>query len=104
MTGELTNTQIDHVLTAQVVGRIGCHLNDTTYIVLVVYAFVGEFIYIHSRVGKKIEIMRKNPSVCFQVDIVENLANWRSVVINGEYEELVRGTKESAAFKLLKER
>lgn len=104
MTGRLTDEQIDHVLTAQVVGRIGCHLNNTIYIVPVAYAFDGDFIYVHSRVGKKIEVMRKNPDVCFQVDVIENLANWRSVVVNGVYEELVRGAAEKKALKLLKDR
>jgi len=32
--------------------------------------------------------MRKNPEVCFQLDVIENLASWRSVICWGTFEEL----------------
>jgi nitroimidazol reductase NimA-like FMN-containing flavoprotein (pyridoxamine 5'-phosphate oxidase superfamily) len=32
--------------------------------------------------------MRKNPNVCFQIDEMENMANWKSVIMWGGYEEL----------------
>jgi nitroimidazol reductase NimA-like FMN-containing flavoprotein (pyridoxamine 5'-phosphate oxidase superfamily) len=32
--------------------------------------------------------MRKNPNVCFQVDMMVNMANWQSVLILGTFEEL----------------
>lgn len=100
----LTDDQIDQVLASQVVGRIGCHSEGKTYIMPVAYAFDGTHIYAHSRVGLKIHIMRKNPSVCFQVDVIENLANWRSVLIDGEFEELTTSVLQLKAFKLLKVR
>lgn len=100
----LTEDQIDHVLYSQVVGRIGCHLDGKTYVVPVAYAFDGSHIYAHSRVGLKIRIMRKNPRVCFQVDEIDNLANWRSVLIDGEFEELTTTVKQLKAFEVLKSR
>jgi nitroimidazol reductase NimA-like FMN-containing flavoprotein (pyridoxamine 5'-phosphate oxidase superfamily) len=33
-------------------------------------------------------MMRENPNVCFEVDRMEDLANWRSVIGWGKYEEL----------------
>lgn len=33
-------------------------------------------------------MMRKNPAVCFEVDRVEDLGNWRSVIATGLFEEL----------------
>jgi len=100
----LTNDQIDHLLLSQLVGRIGCHANGRTYIVPVAYAFDGSYIYAHSRAGMKIEIMRKNPKVCFQVDAIENLANWRSVIIDGEFEELNSTQARLKAFNILRTR
>ncbi len=32
--------------------------------------------------------MRANPNVCFQVDTVQNMANWRSVIASGTFREL----------------
>lgn len=88
MLGELTPEQINAVLFSEVVGRIGCHREGRTYVVPVTYVFDGDAVYAHSAEGLKIRLMRANPHVCFQVDQRENLANWRSVVAWGVYEEL----------------
>ncbi|MGC1242965.1 MAG: pyridoxamine 5'-phosphate oxidase family protein [Chryseosolibacter sp.] len=104
MMGILTNEQIDQVLNSQLVGRIGCHSDGRTYIVPVAYAFDGDHIYAHAKTGSKILMMRKNPKVCFQVDIIENMANWRSVVVHGEFEELKSNALQVKAYKLLRDR
>ncbi len=104
MIGSLNDAQIDHVLLSQVVGRIGCHVSGKTYVVPVAYAFDGTYIYGHSRLGQKIQMMRKNSRVCFQVDQIDNLANWRCVVIDCEYEELTTVRQQNHAFALLKDR
>jgi nitroimidazol reductase NimA-like FMN-containing flavoprotein (pyridoxamine 5'-phosphate oxidase superfamily) len=104
MIGELTNAQIDQVLASQMIGRIGCHVEGRTYIVPVAFAFDGHHVYAHSRSGLKISMMRKNPKVCFEVDIIENMGNWRSVILQGEYEELKTGELQLLAFKLLSDR
>lgn len=88
MLGDLTANQIETVLHREVVGRIGCHANNTTYIVPMTYAYDGQFVYGHTREGMKIDMMRKNPKVCFEVDVMENMSNWRSVIAWGTFEEL----------------
>lgn len=104
MIGKLTDEQIDQVIACQSVGRIGCHLDGRTYIVPIAFAFDGSYIYAHSRVGMKIEIMRKNPSVCFQVDVMENMASWRSVILQGDFEELTTSALQLKAFNILRDR
>ena len=104
MIGKLNDNQIDHVLSGQVIGRIGCHAEGKTYIVPIAYAFADGYIYAHSREGQKIEMLRKNSAVCFQVDAMENMANWRSVVIHGTYEELTTKKQQLDAYQLLKDR
>jgi uncharacterized protein len=104
MLGELTITQINQVLQSQVVGRIGCCVDGIPYIVPVTYAFDGKYIYIHSREGRKIKMMRNNPHVCFEIDEIENMANWRSVVVIGRYEELTKEQDQQKALKILQER
>ena len=100
MLGELTSEQINAVLFNEVVGRIGCHGEGRTYIVPVTYAFDGDAVYAQSPEGLKIRMMRANPHVCFQVDQRENLANWRSVVAWGVYEEL-QGKEAMDALQIL---
>ena len=80
MFGSLDKQQIEQVLHHQLVGRIGCHDNGLTYVVPISYAYDGNFIYGHTSEGMKIRIMRKNPNVCFQVDEMENMGNWKSVI------------------------
>jgi nitroimidazol reductase NimA-like FMN-containing flavoprotein (pyridoxamine 5'-phosphate oxidase superfamily) len=104
MLGELTNQQIDHILHAQLIGRIGCCTGDQMLIMPVTYAYHEGFIYAHSRDGEKIRIMRKNSRVCFQVDAIENMKNWRSVVIWGEYEELVQNKDQLFGMEILSDR
>jgi nitroimidazol reductase NimA-like FMN-containing flavoprotein (pyridoxamine 5'-phosphate oxidase superfamily) len=88
MLGELTESQINNLLSSQVVGRIACVAGRRPYIVPVLYIFDGENIYGQSREGMKLDRLRKNPAVCFEVDSMTDVANWQSVVVYGKFEEL----------------
>jgi nitroimidazol reductase NimA-like FMN-containing flavoprotein (pyridoxamine 5'-phosphate oxidase superfamily) len=88
MFGKLSSTQIEKVISDNFVGRLGCHADGKTYVVPISYAYDGQFIYARTFEGLKISMMRKNPKVCFQIDEMENMANWKSVVTWGTYEEL----------------
>lgn len=88
MLGTLDAGQIEQVLHAEVIGRIGCHADGRTYVVPVTYAYEGGCVYAHSAAGLKVQMMRLNPEVCFEVDHMDNLANWRSVIAWGRFEEL----------------
>jgi nitroimidazol reductase NimA-like FMN-containing flavoprotein (pyridoxamine 5'-phosphate oxidase superfamily) len=70
------------------IGRIGCHADGITYIVPINYVYENDTIYAHSKKGMKIDIMRKNPDVCFQVDAIDDLLNWESVITWGKFEEI----------------
>jgi hypothetical protein len=52
----------------------------------------------------KIDMMRNNPSVCFEVDEVQNFTNWRSVVLWGVYQELSDERSRSYAMKAFAEK
>jgi len=88
MLGYLQSSEIEEVLKNQLVGRIGCSLNGETYIVPISYAYDGKYIYCHTSEGKKTAIMRTNPKVCFQVDEMRDMGNWKSVLVQGRFEEL----------------
>ena len=88
MLGEMNKGQITDLLTNQVIGRLGCHADGETYIVPINYIFVNDAIYAHSGKGKKIDMMRKNPEVCFQVDKIKDTFRWESVIVWCTFEEL----------------
>ena len=100
MIGELNREQMERVLHSEVIGRIGCHAEGKTYVVPITYVFDGDSIYGHSAEGLKLQMMRKNPKVCFEVDHLENLANWQSVIAWGEFEEL-KGLEAQAGMQKL---
>jgi nitroimidazol reductase NimA-like FMN-containing flavoprotein (pyridoxamine 5'-phosphate oxidase superfamily) len=88
MLGELNKEQIEELLKELPVGRIGCHADGITYIVPVNYVYDGINLYAHSAKGMKIDMMRKNPDICFQTDAIDSLSNWKSVVAWGRFEEI----------------
>lgn len=100
MLGTLTRAQIDAVLRQCTIGRIGVHADGRTYVVPVTYVYDGDSVYGHSVLGQKIRMMRKSPDVCFEVDDIDDMANWKSVVTNGRFEELT-GDMAVAAAKLI---
>ncbi len=103
MFGELEQAQIDQILHSEMIGRIGSHVDGRTYIVPVNYAYDGTYIYGRTINGLKLQMMRTNPEVCFQVDHIKNLSNWQSVITWGTFEELA-GEEAANAIHLLAQR
>lgn len=104
MIEELSRAEIDELLAEEVVGRVGCHADGSTYVVPVFFAYDGESIFVQTLEGRKVEMMRSSPAVCFEVDRYElDTGSWRSVVADGRYEELDEAGAEHAR-ALLRER
>lgn len=104
MFGKLKDEQVEEVLQHQVYGHLGCHADGLTYIVPISYAYDGKYIYCHSLRGMKTAMMEKNTMVCFQVEEMENMANWRSVIAWGVYEELKNDDNRKKALQVLIDR
>lgn len=85
---EIAERECRAVLARGSIGRLGCSFNSQPYVVPVYFAFEGDFIYVFSTFGQKIEWMRSNPKVCVQVDEITDQSAWVSVIANGLYEEL----------------
>jgi hypothetical protein len=96
MLGELTNAQMDDLLKKQAIGRLGYRDNRKSYITPVTYAYDGKYIYGQTDEGLKLNIIRENPSVCFEVDSIINMANWETVLLWGHFEELENDTAKKA--------
>lgn len=88
MLGQLTPEEMEELLRSQMVGRIGCNDGNMTYVVPVSYLYDQGVLLCHSRDGLKIEMMRRNPNVCFEVDDIKGYDHWQSVICWGIYEEL----------------
>ena len=103
MLGELDAAQCDDVLRTEVIARIGCVSDGRVYVVPVTYVYDGTYVYGHAMDGAKLRAMRANPQVCVEVEQVDNLSNWRSVIAWGTFEEC-DGADWDAGFAMLAER
>lgn len=101
MIGVLSPDEIDALLRRHRVGRLAVAANDRPYVVPITYAYDGASIYAFSGPGRKIDVMREQPLVCFEVDEVTGPSEWRSVVAEGRYEELCDEPSRREALALL---
>ena len=76
------------------------HADGRTYVVPVTYAYEAGCVYAHSTLGMKVRMMRQNPEVCFEVEQVDGLSTWQSVIAWGRFEEL-EGEEAGTAMQLL---
>ncbi len=100
---EMSLSEIEEFVVSQKVGRVGCHFDGETYVVPVIYAWEAPCIYIYTTEGKKVDMMRENPRVCFEIDEYLSSGAWRSVIVQGLFEEL-REDDATRALRIISER
>jgi nitroimidazol reductase NimA-like FMN-containing flavoprotein (pyridoxamine 5'-phosphate oxidase superfamily) len=88
MMGQLNIDEIENLLQTSVIGRIGYSDDNLIYVVPISFVYDGSFVYGYTHEGFKTAVLRKSPSVCFEVEALENLANWQTVIAHGTFEEL----------------
>ena len=74
MMGQLNSEEIENLLHTAVLGRIGCSDGKLIYVVPISFAYDGTYVYCHTHEGIKISMLRKNPSLCFEVELLKDLA------------------------------
>lgn len=84
----MTAGEIDQFLMCVRVGRIGIALEDGPYIVPVGYGYENGKVFFHSCFkGLKMEGIKQNPNVCFEVDeSLSDASMFKSVIIFGTAE------------------
>lgn len=82
---EMTSTEIEQFLTCARVGRLGVSLKDEPYIVPMGYAYSNGKIFFHTcNKGLKMDSIKRNPNVCFEVDeALSDASTFKSVIIFG---------------------
>lgn len=82
----LSTAEMDALLDAEIFGHLACSDDGKPYIVPMAYVFHENVLYGQTTGGKKTDILRRNPSVCFQVQ-QQKEREWRSVMCWGTFEE-----------------
>ncbi len=89
MIGKLAPEEIEEVLSRNRIARLAMSLGDRPYVVPINYGYDGQGLYGFCAFGRKIETMRQQPYVAVLVDEITGPHRWRSVMVEGVYEELV---------------
>jgi nitroimidazol reductase NimA-like FMN-containing flavoprotein (pyridoxamine 5'-phosphate oxidase superfamily) len=85
---KMTNEEIDNFLACSRVGRLRVALEDGAYVVPVGFGFSDGKIFFHTcSKGLKVDAIRKNPNVCFELDeALSDTSIYKSVIILGTAE------------------
>ena len=88
---DLTADETKEVLRAQETGRLGVYdpEHHRVYIVPISYVYSDGVLYFHSAPGVKLELLHAQAdSVCFQVDDIADIGDWKSVIAWGHFAEI----------------
>jgi uncharacterized protein len=102
MMRDLTDNEIHELLEKECYGHLGyCDGPKKPYVMPITYVYFENAIYAFSFEGKKTQIMRKHPDVCFQIEHLKESNQWRSAMIWGRFEELSGEDREKALSLIL---
>ena len=102
----LPPNEIEQLLRTAIVGRIACCGHGAVgdgrpYLVPLAYGYDGKAIYAHSGPGRKLDLMRAEPRVTFEVDEVVAPDRWRSVIAEGIFEQIDDPRRRTAALAVI---
>lgn len=94
MIRDLKLTDCLELLENNYLGHLGFITGKSPYILPITYFHNTEekCILSYSTNGHKIDAMRKYDQVCFQVEEMQSIQQWRSVLVHGRFEELEGST------------
>ncbi|MGB9181467.1 MAG: pyridoxamine 5'-phosphate oxidase family protein [Pyrinomonadaceae bacterium] len=84
----LSSSEARDLLRQSRLARLGCIVDGEPYVVPINYYLDGDYAYIHSLPGRKVEALRANPRACLQVDDIRDEVVWRSALAYGTCEEI----------------
>lgn len=88
MFGTLHPDEIEDLLFTRRIGHLACVVDGKPYVVPIAYAHDGGALYGHTSPGRKVAALRKQPDIAFEITDLSDPRRWRSVIIDGIYEEL----------------
>lgn len=85
---DLNFDECEEILLAGHYGHLGCIADGMPHVLPVTYVYKYGYLFSHTYEGEKIEIMRKNPNICIQVERVRAADDWESVICWGTFKEV----------------
>jgi uncharacterized protein len=102
MSQSLSAEAIEEVLASHYIGHLACSLDDTPYVVPITYYYDAErnSLVGYTAEGKKVDVLRKNPKVSVAISHIDNLSHWKSVILEGTFQE-IEGSESLQVLQLL---
>ena len=86
---ELERDEIEKILARNNLGRLGYAIGNRVEVQPVNYVYADGWLYGRTSYGEKYEVLAENQyrwwPVVFEVDEVEDIFNWRSVLVHGGF-------------------
>ncbi|PWL16955.1 pyridoxamine 5'-phosphate oxidase family protein [Falsochrobactrum shanghaiense] len=98
---EMSEYDIRDMIQHTHVGRLACIHEGRPYVVPLSFRFSGGSLYSFTTIGQKTDGMRKNDAVCILFDDIVSPTQWRSVVVNGRYREIIREEEQNAIVNMM---
>lgn len=98
---DLNRTECWDFLGGRRLGRLGCAKDNVPYVMPISFSTQRPSLFAFTTVGKKIEYLRTNPRVCVQFDDIASPQEWTSVIVDGQFEELVSVAEQEQAHQIL---
>lgn len=80
---ELTRAECEAVLGRAIMGRLAFTFRDRVDIEPIACVWDGDTLFLRTGPGSKMEVLQHHPWVAFEVDEVQGLYQWTSVVVKG---------------------
>jgi len=80
---ELSRAECEEMLARNNVGRVAFSFHDRVDIEPVNYVFSEGWLHGRTSPGTKLSTLKHSPWVAFEIDEVEGLLDWRSVIVHG---------------------
>jgi uncharacterized protein len=96
---EMTPAECADVLSRANLARLACCRMNQPYVVPVSFTYdpTQSCVFSFSAIGKKVEWMRENPSVCLEIEDVDDRFHWTTVLVFGRYDEIGDGPEDKDA-------
>jgi nitroimidazol reductase NimA-like FMN-containing flavoprotein (pyridoxamine 5'-phosphate oxidase superfamily) len=82
---ELSRDEIEETITRNRVGRLAFSFHDRVDIQPIHYIYERGWLYGRTSEGEKIYTLKHNQWIAFEIDEVNDLFDWRSIVIRGSF-------------------
>ena len=101
---DMAPAEMHALLQRESFGHLGCARDNRPYVLPMHYAYDGEELFFFTTEGMKTRFIQANPQVCLQVEEITDSTHWRSVMVIGKAEQIIKSEETQRAMKLITER